>query len=311
MLGFRTLEGLDTAAAKAILADAAAQLLEQMGVPIAPPTPAAATTELLSELRANVKPNQHEDDEHYLSRLASVLSDSMSSAVLSSANLQEVRNRAGRRGTLPPSLYHLQFTRHFHAQKDLLSIRESYVERAVQQADMVQHLSPSGFPENGLYVSLFVKTPTQRQLPNHTLLIRADRIGAELFIGDAFYLFHDAFHWNDLSSPLSMLFAFLDAFSLPIVLDEKPEKIILDRQLTFPDNGIVKLRMVDNSIFNIVGKPGDTITITLAYGFNQGRYADYLKAHGIESRPVGPVHTATTAQQQPRFLAAGALLAAA
>jgi hypothetical protein len=213
----------DRTEASAILAQAAKCLLGDAAPELAYADLAKVDTSVvesvIGELRTRVRRKPDEDEEQHLGRLSGALSRAMSETVLAGVDLDSVRARAGQKGTLPTGLYRVTFTRRFDAQRLLYAIKKSYVTDAIAHADATEHLRPKSLKQNSVYVSLFAKTPRTRAGSDHTILVKCNRIGAELHVEDALYLFHDTFDLKGKSTPTEMLLTFLSQFGLALMLE--------------------------------------------------------------------------------------------
>jgi len=304
----QSITGLDRSRASAVLAMAAQRLLGHI-------YPESAQTQIMhndalladrviDELQAQVERRTDETEDQRLGRINDVLSRAMSDTVLKGADLDTIRNRAGQKGTLPTSLYRVVFTPAFEKQAPLFAVKKSYVEDAVRHADIIEHLKPKlGFPA-GVYVSLFAKTPRTRDDNNdnnrYTLLVKCDRVGAELRIAHAFYLFHDTFSVHTGLTPLELLREFLGKFGVPIIVEGKAIEWLVDATLTIPPSGTltVSSRDGDQKIF-FAGAPGEEIQVLLVYGFSQTKYSSYLREHRVNSKQVDAVMSHTHTHWRP------------
>jgi hypothetical protein len=300
----QSISGLDRSRASAVLAVAAQRLIGHIYPESAQPeimrNDAILADRVIEELQAQIERRADETEDQRLGRINDALSHAMSDTVLKDADLNTIRNRAGQKGTLPTSLYRVLFTPAFEKQAPLFAVKKSYVEDAVRHADLVEHLKPKfGFPA-GVYVSLFVKTPRTRDSKQYTLLVKCDRIGAELRIDHAFYLFHDTFAVHGGMGPLGLLREFLAKFGAPIVIEGKVIDWLVDDTLTIPASGTLTVSSSDGSqriIFS--GEPGEKMQVLLVYGFNQREYSVYLREHGLNSKQVESVLSHTHAHWRP------------
>jgi hypothetical protein len=173
--------------------------------------------------------------EQRFQRLAEELSREMSAWALGGSSLEEIRNRAGEKGTLTAGLYTVTVSPHFKQVKDFLCVKEVYAERAIRNATAVEHLNIGDPDAVGFSVSLFVQTP-RLQGPPYTLLVRCNRSGSSLSIEDAFYLFHDTFRLKN-TKPSRLLYLLLERFGRPVKIGDTIGNSIEHLSLKYPDTG--------------------------------------------------------------------------
>jgi hypothetical protein len=290
------LAGLDRSGATTALALAADRLLAEY-YPTSPREVPEAQLQIadrvIGELRTRINRRPDEEEAEHLRRIGDALSREMSNAVLSGINLADIRTRTGQKGTLPTSLYDIEFTSYFRNQEPLLAMKRSYVLDSIQHADSIQHLRPK-LLRSGLHVSLFTKSPRIHGRP-YTILVKCNRIGANLQVDHALYLFHDSFNLSGAYTPLDMLMLFLDRFGLPIIIEGKPIDVLVEHLVKMPESGTLRFTDAGNQTITLNGQPGEETEIILMYSFDQVPYAEYLKKHGISSRPVGRTASFTQA----------------
>src|SRR5438445_776146 len=113
-----SLADLDRERATAVLASAARSLSHRALAPDAaePVEPASEHDPIvgavIQELEGTVSRRRNEEERRYLARLSEKLSGAITAYFLSGTDLENVRARAGQKGTLPNSMYRLLFSPH-------------------------------------------------------------------------------------------------------------------------------------------------------------------------------------------------------
>jgi hypothetical protein len=219
----------------------------------------------------------------------------MSELTLAGTDLNEIRNRTGERGALTAGLYEIVFSAHFNNTVPLYAAKRSHVIQAIRSASTAEHLRPLVIP-SGISVSLFLQTPRIQGRP-YTLLVKCSRIGALLSVEEVLYLFHDAFNLGDAVTPRMALRKFLERFGLQVKIGEYTGNPLQNVVITFPENGLISSQAGNAANrLTLKGEPNTQIEIVLACSIDQQRYAGYLTAHGIKSRPVGEITSVFHAQ---------------
>jgi hypothetical protein len=279
---------LDRQRATDVLASAARRLAlprytSDTGAQIAPDDPSVVA--LLEELKRKVTRRTDETDDKYLGRVGEKLSGAISDLLLSNTDIEKIRDRIGQKGALPSSLYRLFFTNHFMAQRKLFAIRQSHIENAVKNADLVQHLLPTISLETS-GVSLFAQTP-RIQGPPHTILVKCNRLGAGLWVEDEFDL-------HRTENPLGILAQFLGVFGVPVTIEGETGNPILRKVVQISDTGTLSVQSGPKEIYlQFPDRKGQNVEFIIFYSFYQQKYSDYLRRHNVNSEPVGDISTLT------------------
>jgi hypothetical protein len=241
------------------------------------------------ELRERVAHRSNTIEQLFLN-LTEELSREMSEWTLAGADLNEIKNRAGERGTLTAGLYEIVFTAHFHKSAPLYAVKRSYVIQAIRGASAVDHLRPLVI-RSAISASLFLQTPRIQGRP-YTLLVKCTRSGAILAVDEVFYLFHDAFDLGDAVTPRMALVRFLERFGLQISIAEHTGNPLQNVVITLPESGSVSSQ-IEKAASQLIfrGEPNTQFELVLACSVDQHKYSSYLTAHGIKSRPVGEINT--------------------
>jgi len=225
-------------------------------------------------------------------RLLSAFNEAIIDATLESADVEEVRQRVGQRGLLPPARYDIQFEPRFGEASGEYFRDTSIVSRAVAQADSVDHLTPPSDHRTSTTFSLFFKQINASHLPNaYGLLVSAGRHGATLTIVSAWRVFYDEVAVAPRTPPLSVLSAFLDRFGLDVLMNG--DRVRMVRYARMPvdrSSGDSTLAVVAGpSPANKILAEGVTRTLpggreqesAMAYVVNLDLYEASLRRHGI------------------------------
>jgi hypothetical protein len=248
---------------------------------------------VIQELERTVSRRRDEGESRYLARLSEKLSGAITAYFLRGTDPENVRARAGDKGTLPNSMYRVSLSQHFNAQTKLFAIKKAHVEGAIKHADMVQHLSGQ-IPLPGTGVSLFVRTPRIQGSP-YTILARCSRLGASLFVEDVLRIYHDEFDLSELNTPMDMLKIFLQRFGIPITIEGVTGNPIFQKKITVPNDSEVEIILPGKTFKHKLPdqQAGKEMDIILNYAFDQKSYASYQRQYGVASKEVGDISTFT------------------
>ena len=152
---------LDRGEASAVLAQAARLVLGLRGTELSevagPRDGEQLPGKVVNEIQKRVA-SRARDAEDLVLRVKEELSREMSDLALDGADLNEIRQRVGQRGTLPTSMYEIVLTRYFKQNLPLFSVKSAHVRSAILHANAYEHLNPKTLPK-ALTVSIFLHTP--------------------------------------------------------------------------------------------------------------------------------------------------------
>jgi hypothetical protein len=228
------------------------------------------------------------------------LSSAIREATLPNSAIEDARERAGTKGSLPLDLYKIEFGNSFTGSSESLGVTKAEVRAAVRSPDGVQHYHDE-FVEFGYEATTLLVKHFFTDDP-YTLIVVAGRIGATLRIDGAWKSFYKDVPSSALSEPVQFLRSYLDIFGFPVKIYSKRAKLIVYE--SFPRVPGADRFEIDVDSNN---EPFDArstyhsgvyqVHITLAFAINLFKYVDCLKAHGVRitrelpARPKGGAGT--------------------
>lgn len=195
--------------------------------------PDAQVEAVIAEVRAALRLKDGDDSLKAFSAIRSELARLISEQVLSADTKQAAINRASAAGRLGAGSYQISFSDRFDEIFRPLGVRRSTAEKAVRDADVFCHIVANGSDENtDPVLSLFVKRmPAKGILPNHHILIHAGRMGADLKIDAAWWVYDAP---TSARGPIDFLRSFTDRFGERVEIGGQMGTLIFDQPYLLP-----------------------------------------------------------------------------
>jgi len=241
---------------------------------------------VLSEVYKKLRLSPTEQSEAQRAELFSYLAKEMSRAALSNANIEEIKERAGQRGDLRPSLYKIKIPNDARkvATERFISLGE--ISDTVEHPDEVEHLLPERFGINGEAVSLY----SQRWVAEKTgevsyLLVLTRRQGYTQTVVDAIRIYESDVDVSRATTLLDMLRAFVDVYGQVQQVGERREKFFLYEIIPFSGNQAEVIRFPSEPEGEVVLSrffckfSNSTVEIAIAYSILEGKYRSDLRRH--------------------------------
>lgn len=261
--------------------------------------PAKSREQLLHELRHKLKLKDDDQSPTAQAKIFETLSFEISKYALKNADIGQIKARLGARGDLDPRSYEIDIS---PAERNTLAprgIRPNHIEDALHNPDEVQHLNSE--PHN-ILVSLFLKRVGSGR-DAFTLFVMAQRVGYTLGVRDALRIYHADVDIRGAREPVMVLRAFLNTYGLPIQIGPRSSSLLLNEVFPF-----VGTKKEFDSMITVAGTPRfdqdghlihfstdgfgwlyvarrhphlSVVEIAIAYAYNQRKYFDDLRRHGV------------------------------
>src|SRR6266403_745210 len=221
MSALETLSNLTAEQQKDALASATKAMLprpEEMPVSLELPQ------QILDEVRRKLRIGPADNSPEARTRMLSYISAALSS-LLKGTNTEEVKQRLGQRGELPPRQYKIKFPADFFNFKKGLAIRPSHVEEALTSPSAVQHLSARNVTATQgrlPSVSFYSRVHVDRKGAPFSLIVLSIRIKDVQNVYSAWRIYHDDIEMPASYSPLAVFEAFVHEYGDELSIGGKP-----------------------------------------------------------------------------------------
>lgn len=210
-------------------------------------------------------------------------------------NSDEIKEKAGTRGDLWPSLYRVELSSYAEQICRKIRVTKRLALDTVQRPDLVDHLNPYdfGYPEETFY-SVSVKF-FDVSLKKYGLIAFSQRNGDKLIIYNVWKFFVQDLDLSDVRRPVDVLRTFAKKYGTNIHIGEMISKFILYYAIPIMDFGdtpsvdeIVYIeRAQKTNITSLIVKIDNQqkrLQVGIAYNINVEKYVHDLRKHGIKPR---------------------------
>lgn len=284
----QTLKNRDPRDVAAILAGLTLSLLpaEETEGSVVTPVNESLRNKVLSEVYQKLRLSPSEQSETHKAEVFSYLAKEMSRAALSTANIEEIKERVGQRGDLRPNLYTIKIPPEARKLAAERSISVGEITEAVEHPDEVEHLLPERFGANGEAVSLYSqKWETTKSGELSTLLVLTRRKGYTQTVLDVIRIYDSDVNLSNANTPLDMLRAFVEVYGQLQQVGERREKFFLYETIPFYGDQAEVIKVPNEpegelAITRFFCKfSATTVEVAIAYTILERKYRSDLKKH--------------------------------
>lgn len=248
--------------------------------------------EIMNHFRRKGKIDSQDQSEEAKAKLLQLISDEISSLVLSRKKKNEAKARLGHSGDLRLDFYNIKYGEQFKVFEGL-GVRRNHVDAALRKPNQYQHLLPERLKVESIpVVSLFqVEQKGLNSKDDFTFLVHTKRNGATLDVLAAWRLYHDVVSPEHLRSPLDSLRAFVKIYGLKIQIGKSnwakfflyevfPMDFDKPRTRVMQIKNPINHSFISTSVIRISSL--DVIEVGSAYAIDEFLYKNDLSIHGVD-----------------------------
>lgn len=240
---------------------------------------------LLSEVYRKLHISTTAQSESDKAKLYRFLTKEMSTAALSAANTDEIKQRVGQRGDLRPDLYEIIIPNDVRVKANEQSVSISDIREALENPDGVEHLLPEQFGITGDAVSLYyVEWETVKSGETSFLLILTRRKGYKQTVADVIRFFESDVP-TQAKTPLELLKAFVERYGVVQQIGDRAAKFFLYEVIPFfgkPANFLQFPAQSEGAVTLtrcFVKFSQNTAEVAIAFTINEREYLADLRKH--------------------------------
>ncbi len=250
--------------------------------------------EVLTEIRQRLKLPDQDQSSDANSKVLEVVSQAISESILRGKDRSEIVARAGNRGLLPPSMYHIAMGQAFSLNFKQFAAREAHARDTILHADDYQHLITTNVSKDTDKFSLFLKWhPGSAREDGFWALAFTYRDGPKLEVQHLWRVYPSEVDVSKAQTPVDLLAAFCQKFGLDVtVMDRKTAKFIAQERFPakYGHAAEVEWKVVQHFIPHITTAsirkfPEDQhVDVGIVYAIDVEKYKTILRRHGVMVR---------------------------
>lgn len=215
-----------------------------------------------------------------------LLSNAIRDISVPTASIKTIRDRVGSKGALALALYDVVFADSFANLNETLGISRSEVRTAIRNPDGTEHFVPEEMGQPGVEATTLVVKHTYGPDP-YTLIVLASRTGAKLRVDGAWKSFAADVPTAPLEEPIAFLKAFIDAFGVPIKVNDMETKFIAYQNFPNSFGNRVAVSLAEPPKGSVDARFSYQLgpfkaSVALAFAVDVEKYARSLKKHGVK-----------------------------